>query len=76
QKTPLKTPQKTPQKILTGLEEKILNEIRKDSRISRKRIAEVLEINEYTVKEYLEKLVQKGVIGRVGPAKGGYWDVK
>ncbi len=76
QKTTQKTPQKTPQKILTGLEEKILNEIRNDSRISRKRIAKVLEINEYTVKEYLEKLVQKRVIERVGPAKGGYWEVK
>lgn len=75
-KTPQKTPQKTPRKILTELEAKILGEIKKDPHISRIRIANVLKLSEYTVKEYLEKLKHKEVIERIGPAKGGYWRVK
>jgi len=27
------------------------------------------------VKEYLEKLKKKKIIKRIGPAKGGYWEV-
>jgi ATP-dependent DNA helicase RecG len=76
QKTPQKTPRKTPRKILTELEAKILGEIKKDPHISRIRIANVLKLSEYTVKEYLEKLKHKEVIERIGPAKGGYWRVR
>jgi ATP-dependent DNA helicase RecG len=74
--TPQKTPQKIPRKILTELEAKILGEIKKDPHISRIRIANVLKLSEYTVKEYLEKLKHKEVIERIGPAKGGYWRVR
>ena len=74
--TTWKTPQKTPRKILTELEAKILGEIKKDPHISRIRIANVLKLSEYTVKEYLEKLKHKEVIERIGPAKGGYWRVR
>jgi len=71
-----KTPQKTPQKtILTALELKIFNKIKENPSISRKQIAIELKISPYTVKEYLEKLKKKEVIKRVGPAKGGYWEV-
>ncbi len=69
------TTQKTPQRILTGLETKILNEIIKNPRISRREIANILKISPDTVKEYLEKLKKKKVIKRVGPDRGGYWMV-
>ena len=70
-----KTPQKTPQKILTELERRILDEIKKNASISRNSIARNLNLSPYTVKEYLEKLKKKKVIRRVGPDKGGYWEV-
>jgi len=70
-----KTPQKTPQKILTELERRILNEIVKNQRISRREIARKLLISEDTVKEYLEKLKKKKIIRRVGPPRGGYWEI-
>jgi len=73
--TTQKTPQKTPQKILTGLETKILNEIIKNPRISRREIANILKISPDTVKEYLEKLKKKKVIKRIGPDRGGCWMV-
>jgi predicted HTH transcriptional regulator len=74
-KTPLKPPLKTPLKILTGLEKKVLNAINNDTSISRTGIARTLNISPDTVKEYLERLKRKGVIKRIGPAKGGYWEV-
>ena len=73
--TPQKTPQKTTQKILTGLEGKVLDAIINDPSVSRNGIALVLSISPDTVKEYLERLKQKGVIKRIGPARGGHWEV-
>jgi len=77
-KTPTKTPMKTPTKKmapLTGLEEKIVNEIRHDSTISISHIATNLAISRYTVAEYVKKLKNKGVIQRHGSPRGGYWEV-
>jgi len=76
EETPQKTPQKTPQIILTGLETKILNEIINNPHTSRREIAEILKLSQDTVKEYLERLKKKEIIKRVGPAKGGYWEVE
>ncbi|MFH0795891.1 MAG: winged helix-turn-helix transcriptional regulator [Candidatus Omnitrophota bacterium] len=72
---PGKTPQKTPQIILTGLESRILREITRDPRLSREKLARVLEISTDTVKEYLSRLKKKGAIKRLGPDKGGYWEI-
>ncbi|OGJ20665.1 hypothetical protein A3K73_05830 [Candidatus Pacearchaeota archaeon RBG_13_36_9] len=73
--SPQITPQITPQKIITELEQKILNLIIKNPRISRKQISTSLDIGEDTVKEYLERLKQKGILRRIGPDKGGYWEI-
>ena len=72
--TPQITPQITPQKP-TELEQKILNVIKDKSTASRADISKKLKISEDTVKEYLEKLKKKGLLKRVGPDKGGYWEV-
>jgi ATP-dependent DNA helicase RecG len=60
---------------LTELEKNVLNAINNDTSISRTGIARALNISPDTVKEYLERLKRKGVIKRIGPAKGGYWEV-
>ena len=44
-----------------------------DVSISRREIAKKLRISEDTVKEYIEKLKEKGLLRRVGPDKGGQW---
>ena len=69
------TPQVTPQVGLTNLEEKIVKEILKNPRTSRKEIANELKISSYTVKEYLEKLKGKNVIVRKGKTSSGHWEV-
>ena len=73
--SPQKTPQKTPQKIISGLEEKILEEIKENHSISRREIAEILAISPETVKEYLQKLKNKKIIKRIGPDRGGHWKI-
>jgi len=75
QKTPQITPQITPPKGLTELEGKIVVEIMGNPMVSRREIAERLGISGDTVKEYLEKLKEKGVLKRVGPPRGGHWEV-
>ena len=72
--TPQKTPQITPQKP-TELEQKILDLIEKNSAISRAEIAIRLGLSEDTIKEYLAKLKEKGIIKRVGADRGGYWEI-
>ena len=72
---PQVTPQVTPQVSLTDLEMKILNLVKKDNKISRKKISEVLGIKEDTVKEYLKKLREKKVLKRMGETSAGYWEV-
>lgn len=77
-KTPIKTPTKTPTKTtatLTALEEKILNEIKKDHAITFNRIAAAISISRHTVAEYISKLKTKGVIKRHGGTRGGYWEI-
>ena len=72
---PQVTPQVTPQVVLTELEEKVLNEIKNNVKISREQIAERLRIKPGTVKEYIKKLKDKGVLRRVGKTSGGHWEV-
>ncbi len=63
-----KTTQKTTQKILAIL--------RHNPTASRKAIAEQLgDISEDGVKYQLNKMKTAGIIKRIGPAKGGYWEI-
>ena len=68
-------PQVTPQVMLTELEERVLNDIKNNVKISREQIAERLRIKPGTVKEYIKKLKDKGVLRRVGKTSGGHWEV-
>ncbi|MBQ6472693.1 MAG: winged helix-turn-helix transcriptional regulator, partial [Victivallales bacterium] len=82
--TPLKTegtPQKTegtPQKTADAPQKtalKILIAMRQNPKITRKELAAFLAIREDTVKEHISKLVSFGRLRRVGPDKGGHWEV-
>ncbi|MFH1358787.1 MAG: winged helix-turn-helix transcriptional regulator [archaeon] len=56
--------------------QKILELIRENPRISRRELGErILNITEDGIKYNLNKLVKLGLLKRVGPAKGGYWEV-
>ena len=74
--TPQVTPQVTPQAELTELEKKVFLEIRNNPKISRNNLSKRLGIGEDTVKEYLRKLREKGILRRIGETSAGYWEVK
>ncbi|MFH0734514.1 MAG: RNA-binding domain-containing protein [bacterium] len=69
----IKDKQKT--KKLTKAQMTVLEIIVKNNSISRKQIAELLEIKEGIVIKHIEALKKKKVIERVGADFGGYWKV-
>lgn len=71
-----KTTQKTTQKRLNKNQMKIINLIRKIPTITRKELANNLNISEDGVKYNLNKLTKNNIIERIGPDKGGYWKIK
>jgi ATP-dependent DNA helicase RecG len=46
-----------------------------NSTITRKELADKLEIGLDTVKEYLERLKHKGILKRIGNNRSGYWNI-
>ena len=55
--------------------QRILEAITKKSDITQKELAVVIGITEDGVKYHITRLRKKGVLKRIGPAKGGYWEV-
>ena len=61
--------------VLNTLEMNILDEIRQNNTIVLSDIAVKLGVNIKTIKRHVLKLKQKGLLQRIGPDKGGYWNV-
>ena len=55
--------------------QKILDRIRQNSIITRAELAQQIGLSESGVKKQLKKLQQKGALKRIGPDKGGHWEV-
>ncbi|HBY98802.1 MAG TPA: transcriptional regulator [Chloroflexi bacterium] len=73
----LETTQKTTQKTTQNIALKILAILRQNPSASRREIAMILEdITEDGVKYHLDKLKSEGRIRRIGPARGGHWQVR
>lgn len=71
-----KTTQETTQKTTQKTEERILEILRRQPEMSRRQLSlELGDITEDGVKYHLDKLKKQKMIRRVGPAKGGYWEV-
>ena len=60
---------------LTERQEEILDLIEQNNKISRKQLSEILSINPSAIQKHISKLKQKGLIKRIGPDKGGYWEI-
>jgi len=56
-------------------EQEILKLITSNPHISRADISEMIEINPSAIQKQIEKLKEKGIIRRIGPNKGGYWEI-
>ena len=55
--------------------DKIIEQIRKNPKITRNELAVILGITADGVKYHLQKMTAEGVIVRNGSARGGYWEV-
>lgn len=60
---------------LTENQVKIIELINENKFISAKEIAKYIKISPRKVQENISKLKSKGIIQRIGPAKGGFWKV-
>ena len=55
--------------------ENILASISKNSNISTKELAAMCSLSERQVQRIMTKLKKQGVIRRIGPDKGGHWEI-
>ena len=62
-----KTSQKTSQKIIDLIKE--------DPYISTSKMAEIIGVDRRNIARNIKKLQEQGDVRRVGPDKGGFWDI-
>lgn len=53
----------------------IIELIKKNTNISMLELSNHLEVNHKTIKRDIAKLKARGLLERIGPAKGGYWKI-
>ncbi|MEK6927964.1 MAG: winged helix-turn-helix transcriptional regulator [Nanoarchaeota archaeon] len=75
QKNTQKTTQKTVEKTTQKTSEKIIDLIKQNPEISAESISKEIGISSRAVEMQLSKLKEKGLIKRIGPDKGGHWEV-
>ena len=60
---------------LTARQQEIFELIQQNNTISLRELARLLAINPSAVQKHIEQLKKKGAVVRVGPRKGGHWEV-
>jgi ATP-dependent DNA helicase RecG len=64
-----------PENATENAPEKILTELKKNNKISYDELSSFLNVNRTTIMRNISKLKKDGKIKRIGPAKGGHWQV-
>ena len=75
QETPQKTPQKTLQKTLQKTQQKIIELVKEDAYITTQRMADLIGIDRSNIARAIKKMQHQGILHRVGPDKGGHWEI-
>lgn len=70
-----KSAQESTQKCTQKCTQKILEIISQNSAVTRAELAQATGLSDGGVKKQLKQLQDKGVLKRVGPDKGGHWEV-
>jgi len=60
---------------LTQKQQIILGVLKSNPKVSRKKLTEDLNINQSAVQKHIKKLKEEGILKRIGPDKGGYWEI-
>ena len=56
-------------------EMEIIAHLQKNKKLTADEISKMLMVSERTIQRYINSLQRKGLIKRIGPARGGYWEV-
>ena len=67
--------QKTSQKTSRKTSQKIIDLIKEDPNISTQDMADIIGIDRRNIARNLKKLQENGIVKRIGPDKGGYWEI-
>jgi ATP-dependent DNA helicase RecG len=65
----------TSQKASQKTSQKIIDLVKEDPYISTSKMAEVIGIDRRNIARNIKKLQDQGIIRRVGPDKGGFWEI-
>ena len=60
---------------LVEKQEKIIKLIHNDPQISKKKMAEIVGISSTAVDKNIDTLKKQGILKRIGPDKGGHWEI-
>ena len=74
EKVPEKVTVKVPEKV-TANQRRIINSISRNNTITARELSRKIHISQRRIKSNLAKLKRMGIIARVGPDKGGYWQI-
>lgn len=72
QDVPKNVPENVPENQLSG---KILALLMSNPKTSAQKLAATLGVTDKTIKRHIKVLVEQGYLQRIGPAKGGHWQV-
>lgn len=61
---------------LTTNQSEIVKEMSKNNKVTFKELSKILKISEISVHRNVSILRKMGIVKRIGPAKGGYWEVR
>lgn len=56
-------------------DQKIIMAIKENPKITRAELQNITGLSESGVKKILRQLQQKGLLSRIGPDKGGHWEI-
>jgi ATP-dependent DNA helicase RecG len=73
--SPKGSPKSSP-KSAARTEDHILDLIRQDNSVTTERLGKLLGISKRAVLKQIEKLKNQDRLRRIGPAKGGHWEVR
>lgn len=79
QSSPKSSSKSSPKSSLNGLnatQQKIMQMIRKNSRITQAEMAEIIKISRRAVQKNIKELVDQGIIVHEGSTRNGYWKIK
>lgn len=77
-RVPDRVPDKVPDRVpdnLTENQQKILNLLKQNKTVSMAEMAKSIGISKRKVLDNINKLKKLGLVRRIGPAKGGHWEV-